>query len=119
MLFLSLFLLSACSDNIGISDVSENSIDILSTSITDKPVHGDIFIIQNKLGEQIIYAYMEKDSEIDVDETYDNVLNIHFKEPGENEDYILYTLEVQGSLENSTINFYLNGEENSAEVIYE
>lgn len=118
MLLLSLTLLSACSSN-KVSEISESSVDILSESLTEKPEHGDIFLIQNEAGERIIYAYIEKDSEVDVEEADDSVMNIRFVEPEESDDFILYTIALENDIENQTLNFYLNGEETSVEVIYE
>lgn len=118
MLLLSLTLLSACSSN-EVFEVSESSVDILSESLTEQPKHGDIFLIQNEAGERNIYAYIEKDSEIDVEEADDNVMDIRFDEPGESDDFILYTIALENNIKDQTLNFYLNGEETSVEVIYE
>ncbi len=118
MLLLSLTLLSACSSN-EVFEVSESSVDILTESLTDQPEQGDIFLIQNEAGERNIYAYIEKGSEIDVEEADDNVMDIRFDEPGESDDFILYTIALENDIENQTLNFYINGEETSVEVIYE
>lgn len=118
LLFLSLTLLSACSSN-EVFEISKSPVDILSESLTEQPKQGDIFLIQNEAGERNIYAYIEKGSEIDVEETDDNVMNIRFDEPGESDDFILYTIALENDIENQTLNFYLNGEETSVEVIYE
>lgn len=118
MLLLSLTLLSACSSN-EVFEVSESSVDILSESLTEQPKHGDIFLIQNEAGERNIYAYIEKDSEVDVEEADDNVMNIRFDEPKESDDFILYTIALENNIKDQTLNFYLNGEETSVEVIYE
>ena len=118
MLLLSLTLLSTCSSN-EVFEVSESSVDILSESLTEQPKHGDIFLIQNEAGERNIYAYIEKDSEIDVEEADDNVMDIRFDEPGESDDFILYTIALENNIKDQTLNFYLNGEETSVEVIYE
>lgn len=118
ILLLSLTLLSACSSN-EVSEISESSVEILTESLTEKPEHGDILLIQNEAGERIIYAYIEKDSEVDVEEADDNVMNIRLDEPEESDDFILYTIALENDIENQTLNFYLNGEETSVEVIYE
>ena len=54
-----------------------------------------------------------------MEEADDNVMNIRFDEPKESDDFILYTIALENDIENQTLNFYLNGEETSVEVIYE
>ncbi|WP_256440477.1 hypothetical protein [Jeotgalicoccus sp. WY2] len=37
-------------------------------SITEKPEKGDLFMVENDFSEKVIYAYIEKGSEVSVNE---------------------------------------------------
>lgn len=118
MLFLAVFMLSACADNNESSNTSEKALNIVESSLTKEPEHGDVFLIQLESGVQIIYAHVEKDTEVTADEEED-MLNIYFEEPGESDDLMLHSIEVQESTDEEVLNVYINDEEVSVEVLHE
>lgn len=107
ILFLTLFIISACSTN-ETTAVIDNSEGEMHPSITEKPEKGDLFMVENDSSESIIYAYIEKDSEVSLNEE-DDTLEIHFDEPGESEDIALQTIEFKKDSKIDTLTFYING----------
>ncbi|WP_026859856.1 hypothetical protein [Jeotgalicoccus psychrophilus] len=119
MLFLSLFILSACSSTSEVSTVNESYEGELPSAVTEKPEQGDIFMVDNDLSENVIYAYIEKDSEVTVNENEDT-LEIHFDEPGESEDIAVQMIEFSQGSEIEKFKFYINGVETQLKsLIYE
>lgn len=110
-----LMMLSGCSET-GVSNVEEQPIDVLSAETEKEPEHGDIFIIETENEETTVFAYVETGTEFKVDEE-DDLLNIHFEEPGESEDLMLYSLDLEVDLDRYTVNFYINGESVEAENV--
>lgn len=118
ILFLTLFTVSACSTN-ETTTVSESSEGEMHPSITEKPEKGDLFMVENDFSEKVIYAYIEKGSEVSVNEEK-NTLEIHFNEPGESEDITLQMIEFNQGSDIEMLRFYINGNETSLKsVIYE
>lgn len=115
ILFLPLFILSACSGNEA-TPVSESFESKLHPAITEKPEKGDLFMVENDASESIIYAYIEKGSEVTVNEE-ENVLEVHFDEPSDSEDITLQTIEFNQNPEINTLKFYINGVETSLKSI--
>lgn len=111
--------MSACSSTSEVSTVNKSYEGELDPAITGKPEQGDIFMVDSDSSENVIYAYIEKDSEVTVNEE-GNVLNIHFYEPGESEDIAVQTIELNQSPAIDTLNFYINDDEAPLEsIIYE
>lgn len=73
-------------------------------------------MVENDASESIIYAYIEKGSEVTVNEE-ENVLEVHFDEPSDSEDITLQTIEFNQNPEINTLKFYINGVETSLKSI--
>ncbi|WP_271398093.1 hypothetical protein [Salinicoccus roseus] len=110
-------LLAACNTDEA-TDMSENPVDILPAADTERPEHGDVYLIETSSAEQFVYAYIEENSEVSVDDSQDNVLNIRFDEPDDSEEYVLYSIELDSDQGGETMNFFINDEEVDVEVIY-
>lgn len=115
LLFLSISLLSACSTN-EVTTVSESFEGELHPSITEKPEKGDIYMVENDVSENVIYANIEKDSEVTVNEKEDT-LEIHFEEPGESEDVTMQMIEFSQGPEIEKFKFYINGVEKQLKTL--
>lgn len=76
-------------------------------------------MVENDFSEKVIYAYIEKGSEVSVNEEEDT-LEIHFNEPGESEDITVQMIEFNQGSDIEMLRFYINGDETSLKsVIYE
>lgn len=103
-----LMLLSGCNDS-GVSNIEEQPVDVLESANIEEPEHGDIFVIETENGDTTVYAYVERETEVTVNEDGDT-LNVHFEEPGEGEELMLHSIDVDVPQEGYTLNFYINGE---------
>lgn len=103
-----LIILSGCSDT-GVSNVEEQPVDVLESADIEEPEHGDIFVIETEDTDTTVYAYVETGTEVTVNEDGDT-LNVHFEEPGESEELMLHSIDIDVDQEAYTLNFYINGE---------
>jgi hypothetical protein len=110
-----LVFLSACNDT-GVSNREEQPVEVLESAGVDEPEHGDIFVIETEDADTTVYAYVETGTEWKVDEEGDT-LNVHFEEPGDGEELMLQSIEVDVDPDAYTLNFYINGESADAENI--
>lgn len=110
-----LVFLSACGES-GVSNGEEQPVEVLESAGVEEPEYGDIFVIETEDAETTVYAYVETGTEWTVDEDGD-ALNVHFEEPGDSEDLMLHSIDVEVDLDKYTLNFYINGESVEAENI--
>lgn len=65
-----LVFLSACSITDGSSEVtakdSEEALNLLHSTKAEQPERGDILLLETESGAEIIYAYIEKDSDVSI-----------------------------------------------------
>ncbi|CAM4181512.1 hypothetical protein [Lacicoccus alkaliphilus] len=102
---MSIFL-AACGDA-GVSNGEEQPVEVLESAGVEEPEHGDSFVIETEDANSTVYAYVETGTEWTADEDGD-ALNVHFEEPGEGGELMLYSIDVD--LDAHTLNFYINGE---------
>lgn len=118
LLFLSVSILSACSKN-EVTTVSESFEGELHPSITEKPEKDDLYMVESDKSENVIYANIEKDSEVTVN-VKEDTLEIYFEEPGESEDVTVQIIEFTQGPEVEKLKFYINGVEKQLKtLIYE
>lgn len=115
-----LVFLSACSITDESSVVtmkdSEEALDLLASTNAEQPKRGDVILFQTESGAQIIYAYIEKDSDISISEN-ESILSIYFEEPDESKNTSLQVLELEMADNVDILHFYINGEETSFETV--